>query len=151
MSKKQESMLGLAPLGKGSSFGDSTPIVSLATKRPSNRDELWIQQEYQKQSFIMKGVAVKTVHAMKLIAELHKEGAVIFDETSGYIVTMQNKQRSKEHQAYVDEFSRRIIQLSGRHLLASVEVGATNIAVEVDRSLYPPVPPPPSFLQRIFG
>jgi hypothetical protein len=151
MPKKQESMLGLAPLAKRSTFGESAPIVAVEAKRPSNRDEQWIQEEYQKQSLIMKGVEAKTVHAMKLIAAIHQEGVAVFDEATGQILATKDNQRDKEHQAFVDEFSTRGIQAMGRHLLGSMEVGATNIAVEVHRSLYPPVQPPPSLLQRIFG
>jgi hypothetical protein len=152
MAKKQESILGLVPLAQGPNFGDSGHIVTLGATRASNRDEQWVLDEYQKQALIMVGVEAKAVHAMKLIAEIHKEGVVTFEEAAGYIQAIQASQRGKEHQAYLDEFSKRAIQLMGRHLLATAEVAATNIGVEVHRTLYPPpLRETPSMWKRIFG
>ena len=148
MKKKQESVLGLAPIDQG----ENGQIVSLNSTRPSNQDEQWTLDEYNKQTFVMQGVRAKTVHAMQLIAAIHKEGASTFDEAAGYILTIKDNQRTKEHQAYMDEFCTREIQMLGRHLLASVEVGATNIGSEVHRSLYPPARAEERGLwKRIFG
>jgi hypothetical protein len=100
----------------------------------------------------MQGVRAKAVHAMQLIADIHKEGVATFDEAMGYILTIKDGQRTKEHQAYIDEFSTRAIQLMGRHLLATAEVAATNIGVEVHRTLYPPqARETPSIWKRLFG
>jgi len=148
MKKKQESVLGLAPVDQG----ENGQIVPLSSARPSNQDEQWTLDEYHKQTFVMQGVRAKTVHAMQLIADIHKEGVSTFDEATGYILTIKDNQRTKEHQAYVDEFCTREIQMLGRHMLASVEVGATNIGSEVYRSLYPPVREEErSLWKRIFG
>lgn len=148
MAKKQESVLGLAPIDQG----ENTSIVSIGSVRPSNQDEQWILDEHHKQTFVMVGVRAKTVHAMQLIADIHKEGVSTFEEATGYILAVKDSQRTKEHQAYVDEFCTREIKMLGRHLLASVEVGATNIGSEVYRSLYPPVPVGErGFWKRLFG
>ena len=148
MTKKQESVLGLAPIDQW----ENTSIVSMGSVRPSNHDEQWILDEYHKQTFVMQGVRAKTEHAMQLIADIYKEGVSTFDEATGYILEVKDGQRTKEHQAYVDEFCTRELQMLGRHLLASVEVGATNIGVEVHRSLYPPVVrEKPGFWKRVFG
>jgi hypothetical protein len=151
MSKKQESMLGLAPLSHGLNFGDHGHIVAIDAVQPSNREEQWLVDEYRKQILIMAGVEAKAIHAMKLIAEIHKEGVATFDEATDRILSIKAEQRTKEHQAYIDEFSTREIQLMGRHMLATLEVAATNIGVEVHRTLYPPPPPATSWWQRIFG
>jgi len=152
MTKKEESILGLAPLNQASNFGDNGHMLALESMRPANRDEQWILDEHHKQTFIMEGSKAKTVYAMKLISEIHKEGVTTFDEATSYILTIMDEQRTKEHQAYVDEFCTRGIQMMGRHLLATMEVGATNIGLEVHRSLYPPAPQePPGILKRIFG
>ena len=147
MAKKQESVLGLAPLDRGNG-----QIVSISSARPSTRDEQWILDEHHKQTFVMEGIRAKTVHAMQLFADIHKEGVSTFDEATGYILDIKDAQRAKEHQAYVDEFCTREIQMLGRHLLATVEVGATNIGSEVYRSLYPPIPMEKTgLLKRLFG
>jgi hypothetical protein len=151
MPKKQESMLGLAPLSHGSNFGDRGYIVAVDAMQPSNREERWIVDEYHKQALIMQGVAAKEVLAMRLIAEIHKEGVETFDEAAGYILRLKAEQRTKEHQAYIDEFSTRAIQLMGRHFLATEEVAATNIGVVVHSTPYPPPPETPSVWKRLFG
>ena len=134
MKKKQESVLGLAPID----HGESGQIVPMSSVHPSNRDEQWILAEYQKQTFVMQGIKAKSAHAMHLIADIHKEGASTFEEATGYILAVKDGQRTKEHQAYVDEFCTREIQMLGRHMLATMEVGATGIGSEVYRSIYPP-------------
>ena len=152
MAKKSESMLGLAPLSQGSTFGDEGHIVPVDAIQPSNREERWIIDEYQKQALIMQGVEAKEVLAMRLIARIHKQGVATFDDATGQILKIKAEQRTKEHQAYIDEFSTRAIQLMGRHFLATAEVAATNIGMEVHRSLYPPAPAgEPSIWKRIFG
>ena len=56
-------------------------------------------------------------------------------------MAVKNDAQGKDHQAYVDEFCLRGTEALGRHLLGTMEVGATGIAIEVNRSLYPPPPP----------
>lgn len=152
MTKKQESVLGLTPIVQGQDFEEHTSALAITSARPSNRDERWILDEYKKQTFVMEGVRAKTEHALDLIADIHRAGVSTFDTATAYILEVKDGQRAKEHQAYVDEFCTRGIQMLGRHLLASVEVGATNIGVEVHRSLYPPeVREKPGFWKRVFG
>jgi hypothetical protein len=153
MTKTEESLFALTPLAQAPSFGNYGQMVAMEQTRPSNREEQWVFDEYHKQTLIMEGLEIKTVQAMKLIGEIHKEGTATFDEAVAFILSIKDEQRGKEHQAYVDEFCIRGLQMMGRHLLATMEVGATNIGVEVHRSLYPSVPPekPPSLLKRIFG
>jgi len=152
MPKKPESILGLAPLSQESNVGNHRYITPVDSMQPSNQADRWIMDEYRKQALIMVGVEAKAVHAMKLIAGIHKEGVTTFEEASGHILNIKANQRAKEHQAYIDEFSTREIQLMGRHPLATVEVAATNIGVEVHRSLYPPLhPETQSVWKRLFG
>ena len=150
MAKKPESMLGLAPLSHESNYESHGYIVPVDSRRPANQEERWIVEEYQKQALIMEGVEAKAVRAMKLIAEIHKEGVSVFDDATANILSIKDEQRVKEQQAYIDEFSTRAIQLMGRHFLATAEVAATNIGVEVHRTLYPPSTTP-SVLKRLFG
>jgi hypothetical protein len=152
MAKKEESILGLTPLAQGPGFGDNGHMVAVASTRPANRDEQWVFDEHHKQVLIMEGFEVKAIQAMKLIAEIHKEGTATFNEASAFILVIKEEQRGKEHQAYVDEFCIRGLQMMGRHLLATMEVGATSIGVEVHRSLYlPSSPEPRGLLKRLFG
>jgi hypothetical protein len=149
MTKKPESVLGLTPIVQGQDLEEHTPGLAITSARPTNRDERWIVDEYKKQTFVMEGVRAKAEHALVLIADIHQAGVSTFDSATGYILAVKEAQHTKEHQAYVDEFCTRGIQMLGRHLLATVEVGATNIGVEVHRSLYPPEKP--GFWKRVFG
>jgi hypothetical protein len=152
MAKKDESLFGFAPLAQTPSFGDNGHMVALGSVHASNRNEQWILDEHRKQTLVMEGVEVKAMHAMRLMAEIHKEGATTFDEAAGCILAIKDDQRGKEHQAYVDEFFTRGIQMMGRHLLATMEVAATNIGVEVHRSLYPSATLETSNIwRRLFG
>ena len=152
MAKKEESLFALAPLSQSPSFGDDRSIVPLDSTRSSHRDEQWIVDEQHKQTLIMQGFEIKTVQAMKLMAEIQKEGIVTFDEATAFIFLIKDEQRNKEHQAYIEEFCARSLQMMGRHILAITEVGATNIGMEVHRSLYPPGPiEPRGFFKRLFG
>jgi hypothetical protein len=152
MVKKEESVLGLVPLAQGQSFGENGQMAVFGSTRPSNPDEKWVLDEYHKQTCVMEGFEIKAVKAMQLIGEIHKEGVTTFDEASAHILTIKDEQRGKEHQAYIDEFCTRSLQMMGRHLLATMEVGATNIGIEVHRSLYPPPPPEPrGFFKRLFS
>src|SRR5690349_6010688 len=101
MPKKPESALGLAPLSHKSNFTDHN-IVAVRSKRPSNQEERWIVEEYQKQALIMVGIDAKAVQAMRLIAEIHKEGVSVFEEATGHILRVKDEPRGKEQQAYVD-------------------------------------------------
>ena len=50
--------------------------------------------------------------------------------------------RTQEHQAYVDQFSVRQIQLLAQHTFAAIDIGASGVANEADLSPYPPTPKP---------
>ena len=107
------------------------------------------------QSFTIEAQSVKAAFAQTKLSELHQHTTHLFNDTLAEIVEVQEMARGREHQAIVDEFTRRQISVYGRQTLGMLEVGGTNIAMEVSRSLYvPPLPPEPKrrgLLARLFG
>jgi len=85
---------------------------------------------------VIEGVTEKAIFALNQIAKIHQHGVTTFDDSAAFITDLKNAQRTKEHQAYTDEFCEHIIQQYARHTFAVMEVGAANIGVEVHRPLY---------------
>ncbi len=133
--QKSESILGLPDdIGSGG-LGNS-----LVPYNPQNqavtRDEKRIGEEYRKQIIVIEAQAAKTIFGQTKIAEINRHAAQVFDDTVGFIVTTKAEARGKEHQAYIDEFANRQIQMFARHMFGTLEVGATKIGLEIDRTLY---------------
>ena len=153
MSKKEESLFGLAPVNQWSSGGRGGDLISFGTLQPATKDEQRITDEYRKTTMVMEGYGAKANYAMTQIAEIHKHSVIVFDETSGFFFSVQDGQRTKNHQSYVDEYCLRSVQMLGTHLFGVTEVGVMKIAEEVHRSLYPQPEPPKqrSLRELIFG
>lgn len=153
MAKKNESVLGLVPLSQPSNFGSHSGLVPHKSVRTMTQDDQRVLDELYKEALVMDGIRTKSLFAMDQIAEIEKHGIATFKETVGYILAIKDEACSKEQQAYIDEFCVRGIHALARHMLGVMEVGATNIGIEVHRSLYPiPEPTKPvSLLERLFG
>jgi hypothetical protein len=153
MAKKKESALGLAPLPQSQTFGANGSGGSYGNMNTATPDEQKIIAEYRKETMVIEGVKEKAIFAAIQIANIHQHGVTTFDDTVAFITELKNTQRSKEHQVYTDEFCERSIQMLARHLFGVMEVGATNIGVEVHRSLYPIQAPekPKTLLQRLLA
>lgn len=80
---------------------------------------------------------------------MYQHAASVFDATACNVLSVQKGARGTERQAYVEEFTTRQIQSVGRVMLGAIQVAATNIGYEINRSLYPP-PEPLGLLERIF-
>lgn len=153
MARKKESVLGLAPVTQNLS---NSSVVSYGNQNVTTDDERRIISEYRKQNLVIDGGREKSKFAISQIAEIYQHGVTTFDNSTEFITKLNNRPRSKDHQAYMDEFCDRSVQMLARHIFGVVEVGATNIGVEVHRSLYPVFEPPvlekpKSLLQRILG
>ena len=89
-------------------------------------------------TLVIEGYSAKAAYGMTQIAEIHRHGVTIFDDTARFIIDVKERQRSKDHKDYTDEFCTRSMQMFGRHILGVMEVGATNIASEVHKTMYTP-------------
>lgn len=127
---------------------------------PANRDaglvkrERDISNEAHIQRLVMEFQRVKTVLGLQHIGELHRQGAITFEQTLAAIFacTEANGKRSREFQHYLDEFRQRQVQKLAIHVSGIVDTGAANILVEVQRALYAMSEPErKSFLRRLFG
>lgn len=139
--KKDESVLGLAPLARtgNGSFPDLSS--SFSAGGALTKTEQRIVTESHKQSLVIQAQTAKTVLAMDMMADMHQHGADEFYDTAQYLSTVRQKAAGKDYQPQVDEFTHRDAQLVSQHLLGAIEVGAHKVAEEVHRSLYLPDPP----------
>ena len=137
-----------------SRFGSSS--TSLATGRAGHELAWWerkIDEEARKQQRVIAEQTIKTKFGMERVGEIQQHGYQVFDNTLDYIMTVKQQTRTKEHQAIVNEFTAMTVNGLGNHMLSAMDAGATNIAVEIHRPLYP-LPDPPerkSWLKRHFG
>lgn len=148
-SQHKDSVLDLPDEAGSSNWGNSLTLYN-ARNEMTTRDERKIGEEYRKQALVIDRQAAKTIFGMTKIGEINRHAAQTFDDTVGFIVTAKAEARGKEHQAYVDEFANRQIQMFARHMFGTLEVGATNIGVEINRSLYMTASPR-GFFGRVFG
>ena len=76
MAKKEESLLGLAPISSPS----GTELVPFGGDRALTRDEQRITDEWHKQTLAIEATAAKTILGQSEIAEIHKHGAMVLLE-----------------------------------------------------------------------
>ena len=152
MARKDDSIFGLAPVAQTPTYNGNGRLVPYQPGRALTKEELRIIAEWEKEQLVIDVTTAKAACGMQKIGEVHQHAATIFDETAGYILAVKAEQRGKEHQAYVDEFSTRQLQMFGRQMLGTVESATYNIGVEIHRSLYFQTEEEKhSFLQRLFG
>lgn len=147
--RRSHSVLGLPEETSAAGF-ESGLVPYAPPDKPATRDERKIGVEYGKQTLVIEAQAAKTIFAQTKIADINRHVAVVFDVTAGFIVETKEIARGQEHQAYVDEFANRQIQIFARHMLGTVEVGVTRIGLEIDRPLYITAPPR-TFWQHVFN
>lgn len=151
--RKNESVLGLPPLPATTNSSSNGTLAPARPRGALTHDEQRVVEELGKQEVVIRGVRAKAALATDAIADVELHGVTKFDEAVGYIVELKEEQRSKEHQAYTDEFCERGIHLLAKHTLGVMEVAATNIGIEVHRTLYPPPEEerPRGFWERLLG
>lgn len=154
MSKKNDNLLALPPLGSDESATDSTTLVPWSPRGSLTTEEKRVIDLYGKHRLLMGVIAEKARYGTSLIGEIHKHGSLTFDEATSHIMEVKDRSgRSELHQAYIDQFTERQIQLLARQSLGAIEVGATSIGFVIhEDSDPPPLPEPRSgFLQRLLG
>ncbi len=150
MAKKDENILGLPPPLSNPGLGSSATLATWNSHRAITISELRLLDEASLQKLAMVMIEEKTLLGMSQMAGLEQHASTTFDETVGFLMEVRDRAgRGKEHQAYLDEFTQRMVQMAAKHMLGAVEVGATGIAKEIDRSPYPAPPPHRSLLERL--
>jgi hypothetical protein len=146
MAKQQENVLGLDQPWPEAQL--ERALVPLGGGHSLTRDERRVETELHKQLIVMQATAIKGIYGRSQIEEVHKHAAVGYDETAEYIVTLRNTARGKDHELYVNQFCDVQMKALARHTLGMVEVIATHIGYEANRSLYPE---PLGFWGRVLG
>jgi hypothetical protein len=148
--RKDNNVLGLAP--PSSDFGSvGTEIVPWGSRWEMSKEDERINQEAQLHRRAIEIIESKVRLGTFKIGEIHQHAMQTFEETTSFIVEIKDQAgRSQQHQAYIDQYSERHIQLLAQHLMGITDVGATAVGKEVYRSPYPPpepepkpIPPPP--------
>jgi hypothetical protein len=114
------------------------------------REEQRVIDLFQKEKMIIEATTAIAAIGIRSIGEIHQHASQTFDETVGFILEVKAQPREREHQLYVEEFSKHQIQMLARHLYGAVEVASTNIGMEMHRSFYLP-PEQPGFWGRLLG
>ena len=149
--KKGNNVLALPPLRSDFGTTADTSLVPWSARKPVTKREKQVIEVAREQWLVIDLTATKARFGDSMIGEIHKHGSLTFDEATSFIMEIkENPGRSQLHQAYIDQFSERQIQLLAQQSLAVIDVSATGIGVEVHRPLYPPEPPV-GLLQRLLG
>lgn len=133
--KKTDNVLALPPLKSETGSGTGTSLLLRTTRDATNRLEKRIIEESHTQDLVIDLRAEQARFAMTMIGRIHEHGSITFSEATEMIMDVKdNVDRSQEHQAYIDQFSLRQIQLLAQETLAMIDVVATTIGGEVHRS-----------------
>lgn len=156
MTKKTDNVLALPPMKSDFSPVAGTGLASQASNRQLDKREKQITELSREHRSVMELTADNARFGMTMIGKIHEHASSTFEETITYIVDTRNQPgRDDEHQAYIDQFSLRQIQLCAQQMLAVIDVGATGVGMEIHRSLYPPPEEAPEngtgFFARLFG
>ena len=152
--KKTDNILALAPLPSGFDTATSVSLAPWNSRRPRNQDEKRLIDEAYKRQLAMNIIGTQERFGESKIAEIHRHASQVFDETTGFILEVKDQPgRSPQHQACVEQFCLRQVQLYAQQSFALIDVGATGIALEVHRDPYPPPEPERrhGFLERLLG
>jgi hypothetical protein len=137
MTKKESSLLGLAPLTQSGS-NSSVVIYGAAANgsRAPSQAEQRIVVETEKQLQVIHCQRLKAEAAAQEITQMHQQGASEFLEIASHLTAVKETARGKEYQAMVEEYNQRSAQLAAQHLFGVIEVSARNIGMEAARPLY---------------
>jgi hypothetical protein len=152
--RRNDNVLALPPLRSDFGTTANTSLVPWSARKSLNKNEKRLIESAHEQWLTIDIIATKARFGTRMIGEIHKHGSLTFDEATSFIVDIKDQPgRSQQHQAYIDQFSERQIQLLAQQALAAIDVSATGIGVEIHRDPHPPDEPEPrpGFLQRVFG
>ena len=156
MGKKNESVLGLAPLTSPPALQANGWQEVPGVGRAVSKREQTILGLHHEQTLVIDATGCKTRFGMATMADIQQHAATEFVDTAAWIDGLKGEAQGKGYQAPVDEFSLCLLQVSARHLLAVVEVSDASIGgmVRAPLELPPEAPPPPpkrGFLARLLG
>lgn len=159
--RKTDSVLGLAALPVQSTFSTSMSLALSKNHQAVTKRERAIFTELHEQEVVLDGLTRKSIFAMEKMNEAKRAAHMDMAYTLQVIEEIKADTTLTTYQAAFEEFSNRLVQLSGRNSLGVVEVSANLIAEEVTRSLYPLEPeeeeeevapaPPKTFWQVLLG
>ena len=121
---------------------------------PSRGDLRKVDQEFQTQAAVIDASSIKTIHGMARLGQLEQTAAVQFEQTARVLAAVKGMTKGQDHRTNVEKFCDRMAEVSARHMLGAVEIGAAGIAREIHRPLYPieeDEAQPRSLWEKLFG
>lgn len=150
--KKTDNVLALPPLKSETGGRTGTSLTLQNTRDALDRREKRIIEESHTQDLVIDLRTQQARFAMTMIGMIHEHGSMTFSEATEMIMDVKdNSDRSQEHQAYIDQFSLRQIQLLAQETLAMIDVVATTIGEEVHRSPDDPARQPVGLLAQLLA
>ena len=150
--KRNGNVLGLPSLAPGSGLVDSANLMPWSPHHARTKEQKRMLERGETQMLAIGITSAKICYGGDKIGEIHRHVNAQFDETVNCVMEIKDLPgRTPQHQAYVDQFCERSIQLLAQHSLGVLEVGAAGIGMIVHEDPYPPPEPRTGFLQRVFG
>jgi hypothetical protein len=125
-------------------------VLAISPQPALTKDQSRVLQEGRKQVLVIEVQKIKTAVAESAIGELAEHASVVFDEAVGSMLNRKAVIRRGEHQAYMNEFTTLMIQLTAKDLVQAHTTGVGRILQELDRTSYVEYEKP-GFLASLFG
>lgn len=135
--EKRNEKLSLSSTSMPSVFNNSGREVPVSSHYGGS-DQLRIVEEWNKQTSVIAGHRALTIFAAASIGEMHSQINEAFNGSAAEILADKFLQDGHRAQDFIEEFDEKQVQLLAKHLWGVLEVGASNIGMEVHRPLYPP-------------
>ena len=119
-------------------MGSTITLVPFSSGRELSREGKRIAAELQRQALIIMGQSIKTNLGVSAIASMHLHANGTFLRTTQEIITARNAARvgrSKDHQAYIDLFTQRQMEMFGSSVLTAVDLGTGNVLAAIQQTL----------------
>lgn len=153
-SRRNRSVLGLAPLQTGNSSLGLTPYSPAhdPSIRAITKREKRIIDTFHEEDLIIDLTAVKAKFGIQKLAEVQEYASNEFGSTLRGMSRNKEDLQGTDMCDYMDEFTERQIQMLARHMLGSAEIAGVRIGEEIHRSLYlPPEEAEGGFWGKLLG
>lgn len=151
--KKIDNPLALSPLASSSGSIADSSLAPWHMRRGPTDDQKRLIETDKTQRLVINLTAAKACLGANMIGTIHRHGAETFANTTECIMEIRQQQgRSRQHQAYIDQFSERQTQLLAQHMLAAIQTSAIEIGAEMHNDPSQPKPARRAgLLERLFG
>lgn len=148
--KERNRFAVVAANGQATPFNGRSPLARNHGQAITKREQKVLNEQHI-QNLVIRLTGEKTNLAMQEIRGLHETGMVHFQEANHYIHEVKSRPGPKQCQAANDHFGSKLTEMLGDHLMGAIHIGATDIALEVERPLYQGPEPERAWWRRTLG